>query len=881
MPLKCIYQNSLKGMRYKLVFLLFTLLFFCRAYATHNRAGEITLTQTGTLTYEIEIKTFTYSLSPADRSELEVQWGDNTTSIAPRKKKMVLPNLYYENHYYASHTYPGPGTYTVIVQDPNRNYGVLNIPNSVNVIFSIKTIITINPSIGTNSTPVLLNPPIDRAAYRHRFVHNPAAYDPDGDSISYALTVCTEENGQPIAGYELPPASDTLYIDGSTGDLVWDAPVDTGIYNIAIKINEWRKGVIIGSINRDMQINVYNTDNNPPVNMPMGYFCIEAGKLFEYDITSTDPDSDYVKQIASGGPFVQEDSPATFDIILTGPGISISRFSWQTNCSHVRNQPYSIIIKAEDKNPDISLVDIDNFFIKVIGPPPENLITVPSSKTIRLYWDQYTCQNIKGYRIYRKDGHSDFSPDSCLTGVPSLTGYSFIGSAGNRADTMFNDTNDGNGLSQGIEYCYIITALFADGTESYASTEACGTLIPGKPAMLNVSVTKVAEDGEIFLSWAKPKELESIVTSGQYKYMIYRYNDMWGDHLVRVDSFATGDLNDTTYLDHVNTTVFPYSYRVELYYKDVLGNYVRLGEGETVSSTFLDVTGADNENILHIRKNVPWIMDSCIIYRQNRVTMMFDSIGTTDSDSFSDHYLENGREYCYQVKCFGRRIIYNSKYENENLSHIGCGTPIDTTPPCPPVLIVNQLCDSMRNELVWTNPNNSCANDVIRYRIYFTPKLDATPELFDSTMSPTDTSAVHFPSASLAGCYAVTAVDSFFNESNFSEIYCVPKCLKFELPNVFSPNGDGINDYYKSRNFGVDKVDMKIYNRWGYLVFKTGNPDINWDGKHMNTNTLVSPGVYYYICDIYQTGLSGDIITNKVGFVYVYTQPGAANPPEK
>ena len=84
-----------------------------------------------------------------------------------------------------------------------------NIPNSVNVVFSISTILNVNPAMGRNSTPVLLNPPYDKAAYGHVFIHNPAAFDPDGDSLSYALTVCTREDGKPIENYTFPPATDT------------------------------------------------------------------------------------------------------------------------------------------------------------------------------------------------------------------------------------------------------------------------------------------------------------------------------------------------------------------------------------------------------------------------------------------------------------------------------------------------------------------------------------------------------------------------------------------------------------------------------------------------------------------------------------------------
>ena len=50
--------------------------------------------------------------------------------------------------------------------------------------------------MGMDASPVLLNPPYDKAALGYIFIHNPAAYDPDGDSLSYGLTPCTREDGK-------------------------------------------------------------------------------------------------------------------------------------------------------------------------------------------------------------------------------------------------------------------------------------------------------------------------------------------------------------------------------------------------------------------------------------------------------------------------------------------------------------------------------------------------------------------------------------------------------------------------------------------------------------------------------------------------------------
>ncbi|MCD4709765.1 MAG: hypothetical protein K8R52_02890, partial [Bacteroidales bacterium] len=429
-------------------------------HATHNRAGEITLTQLDELTYQINITTFTYTLSMADRDDLEVQWGDNTFSYARRVELVKLPNYYQKNVYVTQHTFPGPGVYEIVVQDPNRNAGVKNIPNSVNVIFSIKTTIMINPDLGDNSTPILLNPPIDRAAYGQIFIHNPAAYDPDGDSLSYKLTICTELDGKPIEGYTLPPASDTLFIDPYTGDLTWITPSDSGWFNIAIDVEEWRQGVKIGNIVRDMQIEVYNTDNHAPVQTEPGDYCIEAGSVLAVDIVATDEDNDSIQQWATGGPFVVEESPATYTVDGSSATIGYSRasFEWQTDPSHVRKQYYTVVFKAEDSHPETPLVSIRNMNIKVLGPSPDMPTLIPSSNSVTLNWQADTCLPVTGYQIYRKAGPAGYIPDTCTGGVPSETGFTLIGSTGSRLDTLFVDDNNGSGLPQGNEYCYMIVS---------------------------------------------------------------------------------------------------------------------------------------------------------------------------------------------------------------------------------------------------------------------------------------------------------------------------------------------------------------------------------------------------------------------------------------
>jgi gliding motility-associated-like protein len=86
-------------------------------------------------------------------------------------------------------------------------------------------------------------------------------------------------------------------------------------------------------------------------------------------------------------------------------------------------------------------------------------------------------------------------------------------------------------------------------------------------------------------------------------------------------------------------------------------------------------------------------------------------------------------------------------------------------------------------------------------------------------------------------------------ESNLLEIIYPSKVA---FPNAFSPNGDGLNDIFNFESRYVMSVNMKIYTRWGELVYQTIDVDRGWDG---NTNGKPAPfGTY-----IYHTTLTDDM----------------------
>jgi OmpA-OmpF porin, OOP family len=67
------------------------------------------------------------------------------------------------------------------------------------------------------------------------------------------------------------------------------------------------------------------------------------------------------------------------------------------------------------------------------------------------------------------------------------------------------------------------------------------------------------------------------------------------------------------------------------------------------------------------------------------------------------------------------------------------------------------------------------------------------------------------------------------------------------VPNAFSPNGDGINDFFSPRDTNLSFYTCKIYNRWGNLIFETTNPNQFWDGNY-NGGECVE-GTYFYLVE--------------------------------
>ncbi len=903
---------------YVLLFSLFPEL----AWATHNRAGEITYVSAPTdgepYRFDFTITTYTSNEDgslPADRDELEVDFGDGTPiQFAPRvngplvgdayKGEDIAPGIRY-NVYEITHSYAAPFNYVVSMQDPNRIASIENfLAPSVDIPFCLQdTIFILDPQFfGYNSSPVLFQPPIDYANVGYPFIHNPNAFDVDGDSLYFELIAPLEAPGQPIIFYDDPDqiepgADNNISLNPYTGEFIWDSPQRAGIYNIAFLIREFRNGIQIGNMIRDMQIIVEDVNNEPPDVPPINDICAIIGDEISISVSASDNDiGQTVTLSAFGGPFELESSPAVFES-SSGIGAANGLFTWQTVCDHIYSQEYTIVFKAEDNFSTgagpLPLVDLETWLIQLVPPPPEDLQTTVAGNDITLTWNNtidYLCldnEKFLGFSVWRKVGCDTLDLDACDTG---LTGYVKL------ADGLTVNTFTDETAQKGIQYTYRVTAEFADAfTESTPaapinvgssapSNGVCVELPKNSPILTHVDILTTEETGgDIRVIWSKPKPeaLDTMVNMPPYSYVLYRSTGVGGTDFVLVDSlvansFATA--NDTIYDDQaalLNTLNTGYTYKLRFY----VNTNELLDETVAGSSVFLNLTPGDNTLTLNWDFTVPWLNYEYHIFRQNDAGT-FDSIGLSTSPSYIDDNLKNGKTYCYYVRALGTYASTGLVDPLINHSQIACAAPIDNEPPCAPVLSVLNDCDegiapvdadSFINFADWTNPNDICANDVIGYVLYYsaptTEEFTPIAELNDPSLSDFD----HELQNTLAGCYYVTAIDSFQNVSAQSNLVCKENCLAYELPNTFTPNGDTQNDLFVPRtSLFVSSVNFKVYNRWGGLVFETTDPLLNWDGKD-NSGRDLDEGVYYYGCDVYEQSSDGieSVYESLSGYIHL------------
>jgi gliding motility-associated-like protein len=223
---------------------------------------------------------------------------------------------------------------------------------------------------------------------------------------------------------------------------------------------------------------------------------------------------------------------------------------------------------------------------------------------------------------------------------------------------------------------------------------------------------------------------------------------------------------------------------------------------------------------------------------------------TLDLKNLGDKAIPYGSEYCRNIVFHNTDIVDVLKIEiSSELFSLGAYIPT-----LPNNYQYKNYFYPPPNDFIITNVPNGAANTTnIAKRFCWTPDCDQIGKSFSAraTISSLDCPTTH------------TLKDTI----NFTYTVTPPFDSLDVIPNTFTPNGDGINDvftlgYYNQEGERVggvsnpcsDHISIKIYSRWGQLVYESQeNPEFQWDGTG-KMGEKVATGTYFVIINGFYGG---------------------------
>lgn len=132
----------------------------------------------------------------------------------------------------------------------------------------------------------------------------------------------------------------------------------------------------------------------------------------------------------------------------------------------------------------------------------------------------------------------------------------------------------------------------------------------------------------------------------------------------------------------------------------------------------------------------------------------------------------------------------------------------------------------------------------------------------DSTTISTDQNPLPHTYAD-TGSYQVMLIttNQFQCVDTAFETVVIEPDFMFYIPSAFSPNGDGLNDYFICKGLFFTDFELRIFDRWGNLIFTSTDVNIGWDGKSNKTGNLVQQETYVYA--IHLTDLTKKVHTYR------------------
>ncbi|MBX7094624.1 MAG: PKD domain-containing protein [Flavobacteriales bacterium] len=382
----------MKGKLYRLLSVFIFLITFSPAYSTHIVGGSLTYEHLGGSTYRILLKLYrdcTPATGPhADlqtSAAIEIYNANGTFNASVTLNRIQLttvplnldtcvadPGICVEEGLYAgivNNLPPVAGGYHLYFETCCRNSSIVNLNNPLNAGEGFYCRISDNTMLLTNSSPQWVNFPPVFVCQGQPLDFDHSATDADGDSLVYSFYNPLSDidyltpndltftagvpnfvyvNYNPGYGVNNPLGGANLTI--SSGGIVDGIPSNIGQYVVGVRCDEWRDGILIGSVYRDFQFNVVVCP--PPALAGIGPVNGCAGNAIQFNNTSSITANGFVWDFGDGSPTSTQTNPShTYPGIGTYTVQLIAQYG--TPCADTAYRTFPIAwSNADFNNPD-------------------------------------------------------------------------------------------------------------------------------------------------------------------------------------------------------------------------------------------------------------------------------------------------------------------------------------------------------------------------------------------------------------------------------------------------------------------------------------------------------------------------------------------------
>ena len=722
-----------------------------------------------------------------------------------------------------------------------RNNAITNIQNPGGDNIYVEALLNNTQAVGCNNSPQFSTRPISFICENQYYCYSNGATDPEGDNLVFTLidpmtgagglTVLYNAGPPALSGQQpFTPVGSTTF-NNANGNIC-TTPGGQQVTVVAVKVEEFRNGVLIGSVIRDIQINVQPCVGNNipelsgydgnPINLVNTDTAFCPGEPITLNISGSDSDLGDLLTMNIVNPI----PGSNFSVNGNGTDNPVGTFTWNTTQNDTSSAPYCFTLQLNDDACPLFSQFTASYCIE-ITPNVADLQNMPDVCITEAPFQLNS--GIPAGGTYSGNGVNNniFDPSSAGIGTHTIT-YNYsnnLGCAGTATNTITveQDPNPGNGIAwTGCDNATEIN-LFEQ--------------LNGSPDLNGV--------------WTD--------ANGNVINKIYYPSSLISQDITYT---VTGlSCPDETTVVPITINQMPTAYAGE----DTLicGSFTSLSPLTSIGN---GIWSTNNSDVIINEPNNPYSTISVSNYGLYNLTWTEDNNNCVSSDEINIEFIEppfnlqitpplsyicpnesqvlfiEGDFENYQWYLNGNPIvgansqIYNSYNEGDYYVEVSNNICVATS-PISTVNVINALDASILTNI-----------DSIICPVDPPIQLEVVTQGGKWYGQGVNQNGLFTPSSAGVGQHWITYVLDNCEETDSMMIELGCEVTLF-VPNTFTPNNDEHNDLFNIYGENIVDFELYVYSRWGELIFYSNDINNTWNGKI--NNKYYQTGTYTYYIKIF------------------------------